>query len=107
VDGGNGAGDAAAQVVEHLHRFYHDDDVAFLHLVAGFDTDLGHDAGKGRDLVPLAVDEALGLLLTAGGAAARRLDLIGTACDLQIEGLLPLRDQDLEDAVVQRQDVAG
>ncbi len=107
MDKAHHTGDAAAQVVEHLHCLDNGDDVALLHLVANVDAQLIDDAGEGRDERPYAVDEALGLLLSPRTAAAGRLHLVAAAGDLKVEALLLLADQHLEDAVVEREDVAG
>jgi hypothetical protein len=94
------------QLVQHLHRLDDQDDCTPFHCVAHRSADFDYDTSKWRSQRPLAIDELL-RLVALPAASPRRLDLVGAAADLDVEGLSFFLDQDFDDAVVQRQDIAG
>ena len=105
-DGRHGAFDTRLQLVEHLHRLDDHEHGPALHRIAGRDADLDDDTRKRRYQAPEAVDEAV-CLLAAPTAATDRLDLVASAGNLHVEGGCVLRDEDLDETVVQDEDVTG
>src|SRR6185503_2533430 len=90
---------------EHLHRFDDDQHAPGFDCVARSYPQVHYHAGERRAQQPAAANELIAFT-DAAPAAPAAIDLIAAAADLEVEDLGLLLDQHLDDAVVQREDVA-